>query len=454
MADNQRSLPNNLEAERSVLGAILIENAALNEALPVINARAFFRDAHRRIFEAMVELSDKRQPIDLTTLKELLEQKGDLEEVGGPAYIASLVDGVPRSTNIEYYAQIVKDKATLRSLIFSANKILGTAYEADQSADLIVDEAEAAIMAVGELAIKGGEFVQAEDWMSETSEQVEKAYNDKRIVTGVTSGIEKLDGYTRGWQPSDLIYIGARPSAGKTSLMLQMALSAAAAGTMAGVISLEMSRKVIGMRAVSMVATVDAFRLMVGHLTPFEKQRVNEAMLDIARRKIAIDDAVGMSATQLRAKVRRFASRRGIGALFVDYMQLVYDQSIGAENRNQELAQISAGWKSLARELNIPVIVLSQLSRGNAKENRRPQVSDLRDSGALEQDADVAILLHRPQQNEHSGSKYQDGEEAEIIIGKQRNGPTGLIRLQWVGPQMRFAALEEKVDEPKQETLV
>ena len=290
--------------------------------------------------------------------------------------------------------------------------------------------------------------------MSETKDQVEKAYYDKRIVTGVTSGLDKVDGYTRGWQPSDLIYIGARPSAGKTSLMLQMALAAAAAGTMAGVISLEMSRKVIGMRAVSMIAAVDAFKVMIGHLTPYEKQRVDEAMIDIAGRKIAIDDAVGTSATQLRAKVRRFASRRGLGVLFVDYMQLVYDQAAGAENRNQELAQISAGWKSLARELDIPVIVLSQLSRGNAKENRRPQVSDLRDSGALEQDADVAVLLHRPQQHEHSTGKYQDGEEAEIIIGKQRNGPTGLIRLQWVGPQMRFAALDEQPAEPKQESLV
>lgn len=456
MADDRRShppvvgrtLPHNLEAERSVLGAILIDNATFNEASAALTAPMFFRDGHQRIFRAMTALAERQQPIDLTTLKEELELRKDLEEVGGPAYVASLVDGVPRSTNVAYYAAIVRDKAKLRKLIFAANKILGEAYESDQQADQVLDAAEQTVMAVGS-AVLAGDFVLAEDWMRETYTQIEKADLDKRIVTGIPSGIDTLDKMTRGFQRSDLIYLGARPSSGKTALALQLALEASK-HTMTGFISLEMSRRVVGMRAVALEGRIDAFRLMTGHLSEWEMKRAGEALNAIGARRLAIDDATGSSATQLRAKARRFASRYGLGMLFIDYMQLVHD-TVDAENRNQELSKISWGWKSLARELDIPVFVLSQLSRGVTKDNRRPQVSDLRDSGSLEQDADLVLLLYRPHQGE--SGKFQDGEEAEIIVGKQRNGPIGPVRLQWIGEQMRFGPLEEQASEPTQERL-
>lgn len=444
-----RTLPHSLEAERAVLGGLIVDDGLFDVAAGVVTAQHFFRTAHAEIWKAMAALRDQSKPLDLTLLVEELKTRKQLDEVGGPAYVASLIDGVPRSTNVEYYAQVVREKALLRSLIGAAHGILNDAYTADEHADAVLDKAEKAVMGVGSAAAQG-DFVLAEDWMRETYQLVEKAAADKRIVTGVPSGIQALDEKTRGWQHGDLIYLGARPSSGKTALALQMALHASQ-HTMVGFISLEMSRGVIGMRAVSMEARLDAFRLMTGHVSDYELRKASAAIESLGARRFAIDDASGSTATQLRAKARRFASRYGLGALFIDYMQLVHDTG-NAENRNQELGKISAGWKSLARELNIPLIVLSQLSRSNDKENRRPKVSDLRDSGNLEQDADVVLLLWRPHQ--HESGKFQDGEEAEIIVGKQRNGPIGPVRMQWIGEQMRFGELAEEPAAPTQGALV
>jgi len=296
---------------------------------------------------------------------------------------------------------------------------------------VLVDHAEQAIMAIGSGASKG-EFVLADQWMRETTGTIAKAAETRRVVTGVPSGLARLDQLTRGWQASDLIYLGARPSAGKTSMALQLALEASK-HTMTGFVSMEMSRGVLGLRAVALDAGVDAFRLMTGHLSDYEMQRVGRSLNDVGLRRVAIDDASGVTATQLRAKVRRLASRHGLGIVFVDYMQLLYDGGT-SENRNQELSKISAGLKSLARELDIPVFVLSQLSR--PKDGHAPQTHSLRDSGSLEQDADVVMLLHRPQQD--ASGAFLDGEAATLILAKQRNGPTGSIPLRWVGEQMRF----------------
>lgn len=446
----ERTLPHSLDAERSVLGAILIENAALNEAAVVLTDRAFYRDAHGIIFKRMLGLSERHEPIDLVAVKEELDRHGELEQVGGAAYVAALVDGVPRSTNVEYYARVVREKHTLRQLIFAGNRILADAYAGTDDADQVLDRAEQTVMDVGKASVTG-DFVLADDWMKDTHVQIAKAAETKRAVTGVPSGIEKLDIWTRGWQPSDLIYLGARPSAGKTAMALQLALTASL-HVMTGFVSMEMSRRVLGMRAVALEAGVDAFRLMTGSLSDFELQRAGKALGDISGRRFAIDDASGATATQLRAKVRRLASRHGLGIVFVDYMQLLHESG-DQENRNQELSKISAGLKALARELDMPVFVLSQLSRQSAKENAVPQAHSLRDSGSLEQDADVVLLLHRPQQNATSG-KFEDGEEAQLIIAKQRNGPTGMIRLQWIGAQMRFGQVADDTPAPKQEALL
>lgn len=430
-----RVLPHNIDAERSVLGAILIDNACFAEAVAVVDATSFFREAHARIWDAMVTLNDRQQPIDMLTLVTELQRTGHLERVNGPAAVAGLVDGVPRAMNVAYYAQIVRETATLRQLIYAANQILDDAYRADTSADQVLDDAERCVMEVGQSSVKSGEFVLADAWMDEAWAVIDKANQTKRVITGVPSGMPKLDTWTRGWQPSDLIYLGARPSAGKTSLALQLALEASK-HTMAGLVSMEMSRRVVGMRAVALEAGVDAFRLMTGQLTPYEFGRAQAAKAAIEARKFAIDDATGLTATQLKAKVRRLAARHGLGIVFVDYMQLLHEGG-DFENRNQELARISSGLKSLARELDIPVFVLSQLSRDSAKTGGIPQAHSLRDSGALEQDADVVLLLHRPNQHDEQ-KRMADGDPAHLIIAKQRNGPTGSIRLQWIGEQMRF----------------
>ncbi|MGE0464473.1 MAG: replicative DNA helicase [Vicinamibacterales bacterium] len=433
----ERTLPHNLEAERAVLGAVLIDAAQWDTAAALVGPTHFFRDAHRRIAAAMTRLVAKQLPVELVTLNDELARAGELEEVGGPAYIASLIDGVPRATNVEYYAGIVRERWVYRELIFAANRILARAYEADQPADVLVDEAEHLVMDVGAHQVRS-DFVLASDWMVDVMRAIQTAYEQKRVVTGVPTGLVSLDRMTRGWQPTDLIYIAARPSTGKTSLALQMALHAAREH-MTGFVSVEMSKKSVGMRAVSMVAHVDHFNLQIGRLSDDELERIGRAGAHLAELRLAIDDGGGQTAASIRGKVRRLAARYGLRAVFIDYMQLLrHADGRPFENRNLELAAISAGLKDLAKELEIPIIVLSQLSRDSARGNRRPELHDMRDSGALEQDADVVLMLHRPGQHDEN-QRYADGEDAELIVRKQRNGPTGTLPLVWVGSQMRFA---------------
>lgn len=437
---NDRTLPHSLDAERSVLGAILIENAALHDAAAVITSRDFFRDAHRRIFERMVELADRKAPIDLIAVKDALEREGELEEVGGPAYVASLVDGVPRSTNVEYYAKVVKDKATLRNLIFAANSILGDAYEASDDADEILNQAESAVMAVAQTAVRG-DFVPVEELVKRASARFIEAHDNPRVVTGISTGLKELDKFTRGFQSGEVTFLAAGTSRGKTAMALQMAC-AVATHDVAGIVSLEMSADSLIDRSVAQLAGVDAFRMKTGHLSPYEQQRCSLAFEQLANAHLYIDDVVGLTATQMRAKVRRFASRKQLKALFIDYVQLMHDAG-KFSTRNEELTAISRGLKLLAIELNIPIIVLSQLSRAGTKdEDRPPTLADLRESGALEQDADVVLLIWRHTEN---GEKVVD-----LIVAKQRNGPTGLIRLKWFAEQMRFASPDEAVDQPQQ----
>lgn len=436
----ERVLPHNLEAEQSVLGAVLIERTALayTEAAAAVTPPQFYREAHRRIFQAMARLADQQSAIDLVTLTDRLRRDGDLEAVGGPAYVASLVDGVPQSINLPYYAGIVVEKARLRDLIYAANRIVADAYAADRDVDVLIDEAQRLVLDIGQRAVRR-DFVVMEDWIPELYGAIAHARETRRVVTGVPTGFAELDRYTRGWQPGDLVYLGARPSVGKTSLALQMALHAAD-DVMTGFLSLEMSRRMIGFRAVSMLARIDAFRLMTGYLTDKEDAVIARALERLREKRLAIDDSSGLTIAQLSAKVRRLAKRYGLGIVFVDYVQLLRGAE-KAENRNLDLGAISAGLKALAKDLDIPVIVLSQLGRDTARAGSRPAAHHLRDSGSLEQDADVVVLLHRPKQDDAPG-RYQDGEKTELIIDKQRNGPRGVIALQWIASQMRFGEVE------------
>jgi replicative DNA helicase len=440
IATAERTLPHNLEAERSVLGAILVHNDAFNTAAQVIDGRDFYRDAHRRIFDRMVALSERGEAIDFITLKEELSRGGELEEVGGPAYVASLVDGVPRATNVEYYARIVKEKATLRNLIYAANKILTNAYEADQESDLILDEAESSIFAVADDRLKAG-FVPMRDLVNESFPKIEQLFEHKRLVTGVPTGFVDIDEMTRGLQPGDLVIIAARPSMGKTSLVLNMAQHVAVqAGHTVGFFSLEMSKESLFIRLLTSEAQIDSHRLMSGHIAERDYSRISHALEQLSSMRLFIDDSANIGVLEMRAKSRRLQAEHGLSLIVVDYIQLMNARG-RYENRTLELASISRSLKGLAKELNVPIVVLSQLSRApESRSDHRPQLSDLRESGALEQDADVVILIYRDDAYNRDPNN-PDAGTAELIVAKQRNGPTGVIRLAFLREQTRFASL-------------
>lgn len=440
-----RAWPKNLEAERSVLGGILIENEMIDEALPLIGAQSFHNAAHQVIFGRMVAMRDRKIPIELVTLVEHLQRADELDKAQGPAYVASLVDGVPRSTNVGYYANIVREKATLRSLIKAAHTIANEAFDASDDADAILNRAEAAVMSVAQTAVRG-DFVHVEQLVSAASKRFIEAHENPRYVTGLPSGIAELDKMLRGFQPGDVIYLGAGTSRGKSAMMMQMA-RAVGVRDVAGIVSLEMSAASLIDRAIAQIAGVDAFRMKTGHLSAYEQNKCQHAFDALANSHLYIDDVVGLSATQMRSKVRRFAARKKLKALFIDYAQLMHDGG-KFSNRNEELSVISRHWKLLAIELNIPIIILSQLNRGGTKgdDDKPPTLADLRDSGALEQDADVVLLIWR---HSEAGVKVVD-----LIVAKQRNGPTGPIRLRWYAEQMRFASPDEPVDDEEKQAAM
>lgn len=437
-----RTLPHNLEAEKCVLGAILIDNPSFNQAAEVIDAQDFFRDAHRRIFEKMVGLSERSQPIDPVTLKDELVRTGELDEVGGPAYVASLTDGVPRSANVEYYARIVKEKATLRKLISSATEVLARAYDAEEDADDLLDEAERSIFQIAEHRLRTG-FVPLSQLVNSGYELIEKLQEHKGLVTGVPSGFTDLDEMTSGFQPSDLIIVAARPSMGKTSLVLNIALHCASeAKRTVGIFSLEMAKEQLFMRMLTSEARVDAHRFRGGFLGEQDYDRLVAAFARLHDAKVFIDDTPSAGILEMRAKARRLKMEHGLDLIVVDYLQLMQGRG-KFENRQQELASISRSLKILAKELQVPIIALSQLSRApESRSDHRPQLSDLRESGALEQDADVVLFIFREDMYAVEGERSPDTEgTAELIIGKQRNGPVGTVRLAFLKQYTRFENL-------------
>ena len=442
VAAAERTLPHNLEAERSILGAILVHNDAFNTAAQTIDTRDFYRDAHRRIFARMIALNERGQAIDFVTLKEELVRNGELDDVGGPAYVASLADGVPRATNVEYYARIVKEKSTLRSLIFAANKILTNAYEADQDSDLILDEAESAIFAVADDRLKAG-FIPMSDLVRESYPKIEQLFEHKRLVTGVPTGFVDLDEMTRGFQAGDLIIIAARPSMGKTSLALNVAQHVALQPShTVGVFSLEMSKESLFLRLLTSEAQIDSHRLMTGAIGHKDYGRISHALEMLSAMRLFIDDSAGISVLEMRAKARRLQAEHGLNLIVVDYIQLMSTRG-RFENRTLELGAISRSLKGLAKELNVPIVVLSQLSRApESRSDHRPQLSDLRESGALEQDADVVIMIYR-EDAYNRDPNHPDAGTAELILAKQRNGPTGTVRLAFLREQTRFANLAQ-----------
>jgi replicative DNA helicase len=439
----ERTLPHNLEAEKCVLGAILINNQAFNHAAEVIDAQDFFRDAHRRIFDKMVELADRSEPVDLVTLKDELGRTGELEQVGGPAYISALTDGVPRSANVEYYARIVKEKSTLRRLIQAATDVLGRAYEAAEEPDELLDFAERSIFEIAEGRLRSG-FVPLSELVGSSYQLIERLQAHKGNVTGVPSGFVDLDELTSGFQKGDLVIVAARPSMGKTSFVLNVALnSAIEAGKSVGIFSLEMNSEQLFVRMLTSEARIDAHRFRGGYLGDADYERLTTTSARLHDAKVFIDDSPGLGILEMRAKARRLKIEHGLDLLVVDYLQLMQGRG-RFENRQQELAAISRSMKLLAKELDVPILALSQLSRApEGRTDHRPQLSDLRESGALEQDADVVLFIFREEMYASDGERRPEAEGvADIIVGKQRNGPVGTVKLAFLKQYTRFENLQ------------
>ena len=392
----ERPLPNNLDAERSVLGAVLLDNNALNTAIETLRAEDFFLDQHRRVFLKMIALSEAQQAIDLITLTEELHRFGELEAAGGAPYLASLADGMPRVTNVEHYARIVKEKAILRNLIHATHDIQQRAFEGEDGADAMLDNAESSIFAIAEDRVRAG-LIPIKEIVRDNFERLEKIFSEGKSITGLPTGYPDLDKLTSGLQASELLILAARPSLGKTALALNLAENIAIrGGHPMAFFSLEMSKESLLQRLLASVAQIDAHKFRTGHLSREDWRRMTEALGTIAGAPVWIDDAGSTSVLEIGAKARRLKRDKGLSMLIVDYLQLISARGKFG-NRQEEVSSISRGLKGLAKELQIPVLVLSQLTRAPERDERDPQLSDLRESGAIEQDADVVMFIYRPE---------------------------------------------------------
>lgn len=445
LEDNLRKVPpQNLEAESSVLGGILLDNEAINLVLELVQPDDFYRESHRKIFRAMIDITDRGEPVDLITLSEFLKGRNELEAVGGAAYLASLADFVPTAANISHYARIVREKAILRSLISTATEIATRGYEERGSVDEFLDSAEKVIFDISEKKIKAS-FVAVGDMITDTLKTIDKLYQRKEMITGVPTGYEDLDKLTAGLQPSDLIIVAGRPGMGKTAFALNLATNAAFAGTGAAIFSLEMAKEQLVLRMLCSEARVNSSKVRSGYLGERDFPQLAKAAARLHEAPIYIDDTPAISVLELRAKARRLVRDRSkkVGLIVVDYLQLMRGMGT-ASNREQEISEISRSLKALAKELRIPVIALSQLNRRvEDRGDRRPQMSDLRESGAIEQDADVILFIYR---EEVYNKNSDDKGKAEVIVAKQRNGPTDTVTLTFIGEYTRFENYTERDD--------
>ncbi|MBN2339579.1 MAG: replicative DNA helicase [Acidobacteria bacterium] len=425
----EKTLPHNLEAERSILGAVLLDEQALHTVFETVKAQDFYLEGHRRVFEKMLQLMDTSKPIDLITLKEELQRAGELESTGGAAYLASLTDGLPRALNIGHYARIVKEKSTLRRLIQVSSETMSRSYRDEDPTEEILQSAEKAIYDISNAQFRSG-FSPIPPIVSDVYADIEKLSHHKATVTGLETGFVDLDRMTAGLQPSDLIIVAARPGLGKTSLCLNIAEHLALRkDKTVGIFSLEMSKEQLVKRFLSSEARIDQQRINTGFLSKDDWTRLGQVCGALSKAKIFIDDTASINISELRSKSRRLSLEHGLDLIIVDYLQLMTGSTQRYENRTQEIAQISRGLKGIAKDLHIPLIAVSQLSRAvesRRGDDRRPQLSDLRESGSIEQDADIVMFIYR---EELANPTEENQGLAELIIGKQRNGPTGSIQL-------------------------
>lgn len=436
--------PQNVEAEQAVLGAILLDNQALYKALEVIGPDEFYRPAHRRIFEAMIELSEQNQVIDLVTLTDYLQHTGALEGIGGSSYLTDLAQSVATASSVTHHAKLIHETGINRTLIGVATEIVTRGYEGTKRVDELLDYAERSIFGIAERRLKKS-FSPIKDVVNRTVEHINKLYEQQEKITGIPTGFADLDTVTAGLQPSDLVIVAGRPSTGKTSLALGMALNAALhkpKSYKVAVFSLEMSKEQLCMRLLSAAGSLDMHRIRTGQLHREDWSSLTRAASALTESKVFIDDTPGITALEMRAKIRRQRAETGLDLVVVDYLQLMSGTG-DSENRQQEISDISRSLKSVAKELNIPVVALSQLSRAvESRQDKRPLLADLRESGAIEQDADLVMMIYR--KDMYAGQQGEVEEEAdpehvaEIIISKHRNGPTGVVKLTFLPEYAKF----------------
>jgi replicative DNA helicase len=437
----KKTPPHSPEAERTILGGILINNKNLNVVLSIVSIEDFYKEGNRKILEKIAQLVDRGLPVDVLSLSEELKKSGDLDDIGGASYLSSLMDGVPKSLNVEYYAQIIKEKALLRRLILSSAKIISSSYEQREDADQLLDEAQASIIEVAEQRIKPG-FVPVGALTEPALDVIDSLRGRQDAVTGIPTGFRDLDSLTSGYHNSEFIVVAGRPSMGKTALCLNTSLYLGLRTDFSvGFFSLEMAKEQIAIRLMCAEAQLDIKKVRTGFVGEREFERLKLSAEELSKAKIFIDESPALTVVEMKAKSRRLKMEHNLDLVFIDYMQLMRPGS-RFENRTQEISYISRSLKELAKELQLPVVGISQLSRAPEKGRREPvpQLSDLRESGAIEQDADVVIFVYRPE-------FYRPEDEnlrgiAKINVAKQRNGPTGLVNLAFIREYARFADME------------
>jgi len=433
---SDRIPPQSKEAEISVLGSMIIDREAIYAAAELLTEQDFYSTAHQKIFSGIISLSEKGEPVDLVTLSEELQSSQCLDDVGGRSYLVTLANAVPTAANVQYHSRIVREKAILRALIHTATGIVSRSFEAPSNVDEFLDEAEQQIFEIGRRGKQQG-FASLKDVLVQAFDSIEKLYDEKKGVTGLSTGFTDLDRVTSGFQNSDLVVIAARPSMGKTTLALNMTQQIAVKEKMpTAFFSMEMSKEQLAQRLLCAESQIDAQNMRRGFLSQDEWQKLTRAVGPLSESPLYIDDSGNLSVMEIRAKARRLKAEKGLQAIFVDYLQLMRGFS-RSESRQQELSEISRALKALAKELQVPVIALSQLSRAVEKRpDRRPILSDLMESGGIEANADVVMFIYR---ESYYNRNTEQGNIAEISIAKQRNGPTGLVELYFLDRYTKFA---------------
>lgn len=442
---SDRTPPQSIEAEQAVLGAVFLEPEALQRAIERLIPEDFYRTTHERIFRVMLELSERGEPVDLVTVTSELQKRKLLEEVGGVTYLSDLAGSVPTAANVDYYSQMIEEKSLLRRLIRAATDIAAESYTSEQDVEEILDEAEKRILEVSNRS-NIGDFSPIKEILVEAYDNIEMLHNRKDDITGIPSGFIELDRITAGFQRNDFIVVAARPSVGKTAFALNISQNVAIkTNENVAIFSLEMGAQQLVMRMLCAEGNIDSQRLRTGKLTPEDWEKLTMAMGSLSNAGIFIDDTPGIRVSDIRAKCRRLKQEKGIGMVVIDYLQLILGSYRQGENRQQEVSEISRSLKALARELEVPVIALSQLSRGvESRQDKRPMMSDIRESGSIEQDADIVAFLYR---DDYYDKESENENMIEIIIAKQRNGPTGTVELAFIKEYNKFVNMDRFHDE-------